>query len=656
MARKHRRKSRPEKTPDGTRSQERVLNLGVSVNVSLLSTGLIFLVHGLGLAFLFAPSAGLFNTAPIIDQDWGLHFHHLKSLAAFWRQDHMVWGYNPFFMAGYPSNTIQDLSIKFFEFVALGLSAFALTPVQWFKISAFLAMASVPWLIYCAARNFFCAHELKDLSAVIAAFLATVYWWNSLPREMFFYGMIGFPAASYLSVLGVSLFYRLAAQPERVGWPHLGWLLFAAAILPLHVQSVLTFLPPMVVLLLLSSGFPGGRLIGWIAGAAALSLVVNVIWLMPALDHLTDDVSSAIVEQLPLFVSANPFTFFLDYLGPRGFWTFRPSFSEKGFRLTLLLLGVLGIRGLIRSRDRTVGIILASALTGLFIVTYFGGLAPFMKPWQPLRFKVPLDIFLVIGAAYSVSQWLGSRRTESAAVVPVLVCCGLIAFFINVVQTESTGKLRLRSNLNPHLHAIVEWIERETPAGARVLFEESGDETGFVYDGVYLSSLLPHLTGRQLIGGPINLYNDRHHFAEFHSGKIFKRSVQTLSDEELRNYLRLYNIGAVVAFHPASIRQLQSIAGLVTVEQRIGPVHLMKVNQPSSWFIKGDGAVRAGFNRLELADLKGNEIVLKYHWIEGLSAAPATSIEPIKMADDPIPFIKLLHPPARVTLRVGSSE
>ncbi len=177
-----------------------------------------------------------------------------------------------------------------------------------------------------------------------------------------------------------------------------------------------------------------------------------------------------------------------------------------------------------------------------------------------------------------------------------------------------------------------------------------------MYDGVYLSSLLPHLTGRQLIGGTINLYNDRHHFAEFHSGKIFKRSVQTLSDEELRNYLRLYNIGAVVAFHPASIRQLQSIAGLVTVEQRIGPVHLMKVNQPSSWFIKGDGAVRAGFNRLELADLKGNEIVLKYHWIEGLSAAPATSIEPIKMADDPIPFIKLLHPPARVTLRVGSSE
>ena len=598
----------------------------------------------------------MFNSEPIIDQDWGLHFHHLNSLAAFVRQDGSVWGYNPFFMAGYPSNTIQDLSIKFFEFVAVGLSPFALTPMQWFKISAFLAMASVPWLSYFTAQNFFYKHALKDLSAVVAAFLATVYWWNSLPREMFFYGMIGFPAASYLSVLGVSLFYRLAAQREKYSWVHLGWLLFAAAILPLHVQSVITFLPPMVALLLASQGFLSGRVIGWIAGAAALSLVVNLIWLMPALDHLADDASTAIVEQLPLFASANPFTFFLDYFGPRGFWTFRPSFVEKGFRLALLLLGVLGIRGLMRNGDRTVGIILGSALAGLFIVTYFGGLAVFVKPWQPLRFKVPLDLFLVIGAAHFVSQWFVARRSARSMLVPILLGCGLTAFLINLAQTESAGKLRLRTQLNPQLVAVGDWIGRETPADARVLFEESGDETGFVYDGVYLSSLLAHRTGRQLIGGPINLYNDRHHFAEFHSGKMFRKDVQTLSDEELRNYLRLYNIGAVVAFHAASIQRLQSIPGLVTVEQRIGSVHLMKVNQPLSWFAKGEGKVSAALNRLELSDLKGNEIVLKYHWVEGLTAAPTTSIEPIKMADDPIPFIKLNNPPDQVTLRVGSSD
>ena len=36
-------------------------------------------------------------------------------MQTFWERDKMLWGYNPLFMAGYPSDTIQDLSIKFFE-------------------------------------------------------------------------------------------------------------------------------------------------------------------------------------------------------------------------------------------------------------------------------------------------------------------------------------------------------------------------------------------------------------------------------------------------------------------------------------------------------------------------------------------------------------
>jgi hypothetical protein len=264
-----------------------------------------------------------------------------------------------------------------------------------------------------------------------------------------------------------------------------------------------------------------------------------------------------------------------------------------------------------------------------------------------------LDIFLAIGAAYIVSQWLTGQGSSRARLVPVLLALGGGAFLINLVQTESTGKLQLRTRMIPELTSIVEWIRHETSTEARVLFEESGDETGIVYDGMYLSSFIPHLTGRQLIGGPINLYNDRHHFAEFHSGKLFKKEIQILSVEELQNYLRLYNIGAVVAFHPASVQRLQSIPGLVTVDRRIGPVHLMKVNQPLTWFVEGEGNVKAGPNRLELSDLKGNQIVLKYHWIEGLVANPSAKLEPVKLADDPIPFIKIVNPPPALVLRAG---
>jgi hypothetical protein len=203
------------------------------------------------------------------------------------------------------------------------------------------------------------------------------------------------------------------------------------------------------------------------------------------------------------------------------------------------------------------------------------------------------------------------------------------------------------------INGIVDWIKVETPANGQVLFEESGDETGFVYDGMYLSSFAAHWAGRELIGGPINLYNDRHHFAEFHSSKLFHKEIHRLSDEEIRNYFRLYNIGAVVAFHPASFQRLQSVAGLVSVDRRIGPVHLMKVNQPLSWFVQGDGKVEAALGQVKPNDVKSREIILKYHWVEGLTGTPPLKIVPVKMLDDPIPFIKIIDPPATFTLQIG---
>jgi len=655
MARKNwRRRARAKVSTDRPQLQERIKTHRLNEKTTVVLVSSIFLVHSLGLAFLFAPLFSLFDDQPLIDQDWGLHFHHLKSLEAFWRQDRSLWGYNPFFMSGYPSNTIQDLSIKFFEFVSIGLSAVALTPIQWFKITAFLSAASVPWVAYFAARNLFEQDDVKNIAAPSAALLGTIYWWNSLPREMFFYGMVGYPAAAYLSLLGVSLFYRLAKHPASWSPAHLGWILFAIVILPLHVQSALILLPALLSLLIAQPNLLKPNLVLWIMAAGVISLSANLSWLVPAFTHRHDDVSSAIVEQLSLFVSADPLTFFKDYLGPNNYWSFRPSFWEKGVRLALLLLGLLGLLQLWRGERKPLGAMLMGTVLTLFAVTYFGSMIPFLKGWQPLRLKVPYDLVLVLASSYAIARWVTDRPSASLAyVVPVFLLAGSVTFLFNLATTESLGKLKLRTQIRPEISAIVDWVRTQTPADARVLFEESGDETGFVYDGMYLSSFIPHWTGRQLIGGPINLYNDRHHFAEFHSGKLFKRDIQTLADDEIKNYLRLYNVGAVVAFHPASIQRLLSIPGLVTVDRQIGPIFLMKVDQPLTWFLQGAGNVKSGPNRLEISDVRGNEITLKYHWIEGLAGSPAVIIIPVKIGEDPIPFIKVVDPPAAFTLQIG---
>lgn len=651
-AKKPRQKSAPAKSHP-PQQQNRQVGVWLRRSTCLQLTAALFLFHSLGLALLFVPVSGLVNSQPIIEQDWGLHFHHLKSLEAFWQQDKSSWGYNPLFMAGYPSNTIQDLSIKLFEFLALALSLIALTPTGWFKISVFLAMASVPWLMYFSACNLFAREEIRNTAATAAALFGTIYWWNSLPREMFFYGMVGYSTAAYASVLGVSLFYRVAQQQASWGAVHFAWVLFAIAILPLHVQSLVIFLPPILALLIARPKLMQRYLLLWTIGAASISLAVNLVWLAPAFNHRGDDVSKTIVEQLALFVSTDPLTFLKDYLAPKNYWSFRQSFWEKGVRLTLLILGVAGTLKLLREGCREVGILLAAALISLFLITYSSFFIPVLEAWQPMRFKVPLDLFLAIAASYLLARWLAASSAASRSyLIPSLLVAAAVAFVANLVHTESQGKLTLRTLIRPEISAIARWVRQNAPADARVLFEESGDETGFVYDGMYLSSFIPHWSGHELIGGPINLYNDRHHFAEFHSGRLFGRDIQSFTDEQIKNYFRLYNIGAVVAFHPASLKRLRSVPGLVMLDQRIGPVHLMTVNQPLSGFFQGKGQIKAELNRLEVSAAGSGEIILKYHWVDGLVSNPPANIVPVKIYDDPIPFIKVVNPPPSFTLRV----
>src|ERR687898_2460773 len=117
-----RTKTKSSQTPPHEAALSRLDSRATRHRSAVTAAAVIFLIHCLGLLLIYTPLQGLFDELPIIEQDWGLHFHHLRSLEGFWRQDKSSWGYNPLFMAGYPSNTIQDLSIKLFEFLALALS------------------------------------------------------------------------------------------------------------------------------------------------------------------------------------------------------------------------------------------------------------------------------------------------------------------------------------------------------------------------------------------------------------------------------------------------------------------------------------------------------------------------------------------------------
>lgn len=612
----------------------------------ILLVGAIFLLHALGIVLSVDHPRFWFTSHPILDADWGLHYHHLKSLAGFMQSDHRLWGYNPYFMAGYPSNTIQDVSIKLFEFAAIALPG--LDVVQAFKLSVLLFTAIVPWICYLTYRHLFGGTRA---GAVVAAGLGTMYWWNSHPREMFFYGMIGFPIACYVALLAPALLRRALTASRAFSAAAAAFMLTVAILLPLHLQGALVAFVPCLLLAVARRRLD--RLVVAFA-AAGVALVVNGAWLVPLVTHLKDDASATIVAQLPLYNSTDWWTWFKDYFTTEPFWTDRDwPLAERALRVAVTVLGIAGIVALFRHGKRDIAAALAATASLLFAMTYFGSFVEPLAAWQPLRFRIALDVVMIIAASYALAS------TGAAAAGPRLrqwktwvIAAGVLGCALNVIATERAGKMRLETEFKPPATEVVRWLYSVVPKSGRILFEESGDETDFAYSHMYLSAFLPHITGQQLIGGPINLCNDRHHFAEFHSAQLFKRGVASFSEEELRGYFDLYNIIAVVAFHPASVRRFGEFRKLLSPLERSGDVWLFRVNREANWFLSGTGEVTAGWNRITCSRVEGRNVVLKYHWVEGLSAEPPISIRPVAVPGDPIPFIGITDPPAQFAVSI----
>ena len=75
------RAGKAEKTDYGQRSFAQTLL--ANPRYAIRGVWIILAIHTLGLILIFQPVNGLFDANPLIDQDWGLHFHHLRSSEAF---------------------------------------------------------------------------------------------------------------------------------------------------------------------------------------------------------------------------------------------------------------------------------------------------------------------------------------------------------------------------------------------------------------------------------------------------------------------------------------------------------------------------------------------------------------------------------------------
>ena len=96
--------------------------------------------------------------------------------------------------------------------------------------------------------------------------------------------------------------------------------------------------------------------------------------------------------------------------------------------------------------------------------------------------------------------------------------------------------------------------------------------------------------------------------------------------------------GALVAMHKADWKMVKSMFGSLNspMESKLGSIE-------PDFFIKGSGTITSKLNKIKIKNASQGEVVIKYHWLETLSALPAVPMERYEIEGSPIGFIKIIN-------------
>jgi hypothetical protein len=288
-----------------------------------------------------------------------------------------------------------------------------------------------------------------------------------------------------------------------------------------------------------------------------------------------------------------------------------------------------------------------------------GAALPGVGTLQPNRFSSAAYLFLALPAGIGVCALPGmlagaawrKRIALAAAGILSAISFGLSAW--ELAREVSYAPVGHYGPIPPEVRGLgakstwlTRWLAENTTPEGRVMFETS---KGRIHDRAHMAGYYAATSGREFIGGPYPLM----FFASYWDGFAFGKPLDRISVDEFRRLLELYNIGWIVAHSAESRKYLSSVPGVVPAGE-YEDLRAYRVAQPLSFFIAGSGRIEErGINRVVLADFKGPEVIIKYHYVAGLTADPPARIEPYRLPGIPQPFVRLTDIPGpRVELSI----
>lgn len=639
----------------------------------LVAVGLCGL-HAIGAWVGVGGWEGLSSEWPLAIHDHPVHFHSSVVAERFLWQSGTTAGYDPSFMAGYPKNLLFPQSSTMFD--VTNFLTGGRWPVQVFKAVVFLALASVPWLIALAGWIW----GLRPGAVAVAVALVLVYGWTegggaNFPWNYAWYGMSAYLLAVPLSVVAVAAFSRYLGLG---GWTR--WVLAAVLIslsLLVHVTTPMILGPAGLVGYLGAvwrARRSGGRLpAGRHAGVWAfpvVALAVNAFWWWPALGLLSMSGDSAIlfkheesvVGRVAQILSETP--------------------PVQAVLVALVPAGLV----VMARRDRIGALCLGGLALAGFGWGYLAGFFRAVDFLQPGRQTYAFYVAAAVLGGVVLDDVVGRVRQGAGRLdlwlATALLLLGTRLFgpslstFVPIRLGWAKGsKPFLSSEPTPTFLWVLRTVQKQMKPGERLLYEEGGESVEGEpdpFNGGRYSGLLPYLAGVELLGGPYLKVSLTTNFTQFGEGRLFGR--RDWDEAYFRKYASIYRPDAIlcwssraVAFckaHPELVEVVDSLRlerSGVDPRTGMGTLHRQeilfgRIKGYGGSASRGEAKVEAEAGRLAVTEAKAEElgglVVLRYHWVPRLVTDPPVAVEPVRLADDPVPFIGFRPPGKPFSIRM----
>ena len=277
---------------------------------------------------------------------------------------------------------------------------------------------------------------------------------------------------------------------------------------------------------------------------------------------------------------------------------------------------------------------------------------------QPNRLIGPAYLLFGLVAAYEIACMIGQAkaRKKLTGITGILVIGGLLTVFFGreLVRELAPGAHGHHGKAPPEISSppkviaqLEDWIKTNTNGDSRILFETS---LGRVHGGGHIAGYLAARTQREFMGAAYPYYSPK---LSCWDRSCLGQPLRTLQPEVFLNVIDTYNVGWIIA-HSSELKSFLSSMPRINLLTKFDGISIYKVNGFRTYVQEGSARVLGrDFNQIQVGDVSGSTLTLRYHWAPGLETVPSSRIESYTWSPDFPPLIRIINPPSDFIVRVA---